>query len=488
MLIGDSITDGYYWSYGVGFRDDLFTLIQESGWPFEFVGSYGDAPYQGHFKGGACIGDFYPTGRGKVDVTADMNLRRPNIAIIHLGTNDMASENYYRITPYSYNGGYTFDTTTVSGRMATLVSWLCRWKNGTYGSDLRFIFVSQIIPKNVVVQSYKLIDENDEVVAFNKELAAIMADAEAGHIHSIPRGTLRLVDQYSTFDVATMVASDSTHPNDAGYAHMAEVFWDSLRTLPMHIAAVQTGWTGVPGIAVGPIQAKVMNDYGNPISGYEGRFVVSSGDATIVKPDTVLTDGSGLAGAMILINTPGESAIQANADNLVEASAGFTLTTQPMLIVEGTVRYRGTEKGIPDVTVFRSGSNSSTITDSSGRYKLYLSFDGHEVVLIPRKARWNGIGAHPVSKGDALQTARLVAGLENQTAGMVLSADVDGDGRITARDAALIARYAAGFSDSFAENLGTWFFEPDSIDCGILHQDRSDLDMEGGLCGDVDGL
>lgn len=59
----------------------------------------------------------------------------------------------------------------------------------------------------------------------------------------------------------------------------------------------------------------------------------------------------------------------------------------------------------------------------------------------------NGDGM--VSAVDAALAARYAAGLEQLTAEQLWAADVDGDGEVTSEDASLIAEYAAGLITEF---------------------------------------
>src|SRR4029453_2868100 len=63
LLLGDSITEGQ--GFPPGFRDNLFTLLQgDPSNTYNFVGSAGSPPLQGHFLGGEQINAFYPPGAG----------------------------------------------------------------------------------------------------------------------------------------------------------------------------------------------------------------------------------------------------------------------------------------------------------------------------------------------------------------------------------------------------------------------------------------
>lgn len=222
MPVGNSITDGAFGSSdGLGFRNDLYARLRDTGLSFDFVGGSGSAPYEGHFFGGARIEEFYPVGfgTGTRDITPAMNAYAPQYILLHLGTNNINNSDTQ--APYSNDNGQTF-LNTASGRLAELLAYLARWKTGTYGSSLQKIILCKIIPK---------VAYPDRLVLFNQEVAKIVSDSEQGRIPTIPAGTLYLVDQYSPFDVATMMSPDGIHPNDGGYSKMADVYFNALASL-----------------------------------------------------------------------------------------------------------------------------------------------------------------------------------------------------------------------------------------------------------------
>lgn len=194
LLIGDSITEGRMSQNGLGFRDDLYNSLSEANIPFVYVGPEGGYPFFGHYYVGALIDDFYygAGGYGAYDVGPSMDYYKPNYVLVHLGTN--GNENGKTIVPYINNEGVLLGN-TMTGRLANLLTYLIQWQNGARGTCLRQILVSQIIDKP---------EYNFEVVTFNEEVGHIFQDSNDGKIPSIPPGTLRLVDQFTTFDVATM--------------------------------------------------------------------------------------------------------------------------------------------------------------------------------------------------------------------------------------------------------------------------------------------
>jgi lysophospholipase L1-like esterase len=228
MPIGDSITEGTGADDRVGFRNDLHTLLTGAGQDFVFVGSNGDSPLRGHFKGGTKIRQFYPSGFGNgwgtgfVDVTPDMSVLRPDLVLIHLATNDINS-NFAPFAPYSYDHQHLY--ASASGRMAELIMYLLGWSDGTRGDFLESVVVSQIVPMQF---------KDADARAFNEAIGEMAEDFVEGNLTGRPErilvadhhGRLARNSHNFTGDASDWM-DDYLHPNDAGYAQMAEVYADA---------------------------------------------------------------------------------------------------------------------------------------------------------------------------------------------------------------------------------------------------------------------
>jgi len=205
MLIGDSITEGRGASDSIGFRKILYQLLQTAGLSVDFVGSSGESPYEGHFKGGSKIWEF--SAGGSMDVASDMEKYHPTATAIHLGTNGFTAN----IEP-----------------MITLVNYLLTWRYGK-GQYLQHIVVSQIIPRK---------GEDSLVVVFNMQLAKMVQDFQKGHL----TGRLEpvyLCDHFTRFlenplwasTDGTVLMADDLHPNSRGHDVMANAYMDVLAPL-----------------------------------------------------------------------------------------------------------------------------------------------------------------------------------------------------------------------------------------------------------------
>src|SRR6188768_3773757 len=224
LLIGDSITEGQ--GAPPGFRDDLHTLLgNDPNNTYNFVGSTGTPPLEGHFLGGQQINAFYPPGAGSgwgtgtFDVTPDMGPPGvPDMVAIHLGTNDVNSAPA-PYAPYSADHGQTL-IHSQSGELADFVGYLNRWYSGPTSTQLDYIVLSTIIPMNNRTADVR--DFNREVVAMSEDLSEGIATGTPVKV-TIADHNRRFMTNPNLFTFGGgdwMV--DNLHPNNAGYVQMAD--------------------------------------------------------------------------------------------------------------------------------------------------------------------------------------------------------------------------------------------------------------------------
>ncbi len=208
MPIGNSITAGVGSSSGAGYRPFLYNKLQ--GVDFALVGPNGAAPYNGHFVAGAKIEDFYAGGYGNAtrDVAPSMNSYRPEILLIHLGTNNMNND---AAGPYSVNAGISLEK-TASGKLAEFLRYVSQWSNGTRGDFLKRIVVCKIVPRLVYGSPDAKVGE------YNAEIDRMFFENAPG----IAFSKVTLVDMNSVVLISDL--GDGTHPTDAGYSKMADEY------------------------------------------------------------------------------------------------------------------------------------------------------------------------------------------------------------------------------------------------------------------------
>ncbi|KAJ7661664.1 lipolytic enzyme [Mycena rosella] len=190
MPLGASITFGVGSTDGNGYRGDLYTLLANDGNVVNMVGSQ---------KGGDFIdpdNEGYPgfiiTQVNDKGIAA-MPVQRPNIVTLLVGTNDMTGN---------------VDPAGAPARLATVI------QNVLDAPPLTLVVVSTL-PPNADSAS------NVRVDAYNAAIPGVIQQfTDAGR-------SVILADCHSVVGLGDLV--DGTHPNDAAYARMATVFYDSIQ-------------------------------------------------------------------------------------------------------------------------------------------------------------------------------------------------------------------------------------------------------------------
>ncbi|RKS68270.1 lysophospholipase L1-like esterase [Actinomadura pelletieri DSM 43383] len=199
MALGDSITYGIGHSGLSGYRDELRRRLVSEAQSMDFVGSQqsGNLPdrdNEGH--PGAMINDIARRADSAVP------LHKPNLVLLHAGTNDM-------------------DRGDAAGAPAALGSLIDQVIEDAPNTT---VLVSTLVPsKNAAVQA--------RIDAFNKQIPGVVAQRARTGKH------VAVVDMN---EVTTGDLADYLHPNDRGYAKMADEFGDAIR------AVAQEGWIADP--------------------------------------------------------------------------------------------------------------------------------------------------------------------------------------------------------------------------------------------------
>jgi lysophospholipase L1-like esterase len=191
MPLGDSITDGI--TVAGAYRIKLWSDIINNGYSVDFVGSLSNGP--------ASLGDKNHEGHSgwRIDqidtnINAWMDTYKPQIVLLHIGTNDIA-QNY--------------NLTNAPNRVGALIDKICA-KLPTGGK----LYVAQIIPLSTA-------DWNQKVSSFNLQVAGIVqTKANQGK-------PVYNVDMYSALTTADL--ADGVHPNLTGYNKMGDVWFSAIR-------------------------------------------------------------------------------------------------------------------------------------------------------------------------------------------------------------------------------------------------------------------
>lgn len=187
MPLGDSITEGDGSSHGTGYRAMLRDALAAAGHEVEFVGSMADDAgprHEGH--SGAEIDDI------AAHVVEWVARWRPDVVLLHLGTNDLDRAVAVDGAP---------------ARLGALIDAVLRTVPGVT------VFVASL----VLVETDAV---RGRVDAFNAAIPNLVAErARAGH-------DVRHVDLSGLLTVDDL--KDDLHPNDRGYAKMADAWFSAL--------------------------------------------------------------------------------------------------------------------------------------------------------------------------------------------------------------------------------------------------------------------
>nr|WP_238419684.1 GDSL-type esterase/lipase family protein [Streptomyces taklimakanensis] len=199
MPLGDSITYGIGSPTTSGYRAPLWEKLHGRAKSLDFVGSQQsgqlpDRDNEGH--SGAMISQIAGAANSSVP------LMRPNVVTLHAGTNDMDRG----------------DPAAAPDRLDGLIGQILDDAPDTT------VLVATLVPsRNETTQA--------RITGFNKEIRALVAERQgAGQ-------RVGLVDMRA---VTTADLADYLHPNDTGYAKMADAFHRGIA------AAVHDGWVKEP--------------------------------------------------------------------------------------------------------------------------------------------------------------------------------------------------------------------------------------------------
>ncbi|KAJ6479448.1 lipolytic enzyme [Mycena vitilis] len=197
MPLGASITFGTGSTDGNGYRADLYNLLAADGNTLNMVGSQHGGTFQDPDNEG------YPgfvIAQVNAKANTNMPTYRPNIVTLLVGTNDMVQN---------------LDVANAPARLTTLI------QNVLDEPPLTLVVVSTLPPNGNA-------DVNTRTTAYNAALPAVVQSfVNAGR-------SVVLVDSHAVVAVGDLV--DGTHPNDAAYARMAQVFYNGIQ------AAFAKGW------------------------------------------------------------------------------------------------------------------------------------------------------------------------------------------------------------------------------------------------------
>lgn len=212
LPLGDSITFGEG-SSGGGYRVELFRHAVQASQRITFIGTANPngppdvdgqtfpGAHQGHQGFVINGGGFSPTASLSLVLDAALPVLDPHIVLLMAGTNDINGNN------------------NLAGAPARLVGLL----DQIAGSEPEaLVVVAQLTPTRDAVL-------NARIETFNAAIAEELGALSVAGRH------VAVVDMYTPFvqtpNYQNVLLFDRLHPNDAGYAVMADIWYDAIRSL-----------------------------------------------------------------------------------------------------------------------------------------------------------------------------------------------------------------------------------------------------------------
>lgn len=249
MPLGDSITEGYYPpgdhdGYYEGYRRSLNISLYEAGVNVDFVGSQSDgigfdSDHEGHSG--------YTADEIRDNVYSWLASNPAEIVLLHIGTNDIE------------NGQSVDDVISeVEGIIGNIT---------LYNQDVT-VLIARIILRSDN-QSLNL-----NTIAYNEALETMVSSRIENGDH------LFLVDMEHALSYPADLESDYVHPNDVGYAKMANIWFNALMDV-INTYSLTINYIGNGDVIKDPAETyysygTVVNLTAEPQSGWE--FTSWSGD------------------------------------------------------------------------------------------------------------------------------------------------------------------------------------------------------------------
>ncbi len=200
MPVGDSITRGWYGSTGHwGYRKPLYDSLTNGSYDFNFVGSQADGSFpdpqhEGHNSWKAdeiLYGRVSEPGAGKLQNW--LNIHQPDIVLLHIGTNDI-----------------TAGDQNVASEVNAILDVIDNYEDA---NDKHVTVILALIINRK--------DYNEATTVFNND------------VNNMAQNRIASGDDIVVVDMEHALTYpgdmyDTWHPNDNGYAKMADVWYDAL--------------------------------------------------------------------------------------------------------------------------------------------------------------------------------------------------------------------------------------------------------------------
>jgi len=336
MPLGDSITRGWYGSaYRWGYRRPLYVSLTNGGYNFDFVGgqtdgNFPDPQHEGH--DGWQADNILPYLQGW------LNTHQPDVVLLHIGTNDVTwNDADANEVNDILNVIDNYEADSNKGVTVVLARIIDRYPNDpnttTYNNDLNTMATTRIA-------------NGDNIIIVNMQYAL----------------------NYST-DMA-----DWLHPNDNGYAKMANVWYIALADYLNSLSLAISGYVLEAGDNT-PVEGVLIRTDDNDINsvtdanGYY-ELLVNHGWSGVVIPEKegyVFEPNSNTYNNV----TQGYSDVNYTATLITFKISGYVVELDSNTPVEG-------------VLIQTDDNDINSVTDANGYYELLVNY-GWSGVAMPQK-------------------------------------------------------------------------------------------------------
>lgn len=200
--LGDSITEGVPFTY----RYALHGALKDAGMLFDFVGSMSNANHYGDEWDSDNEGHAGWTTHDILDhLDGWLKAYTPDVALIHLGTNDVVAIAYSAV----YEGNFSIQSSSKA-----LESIIAKLRTANSGVE---IYLAQILP---IIEDDPGSAVHGTLKIWNQTLATMAAAL------STPASPIIIVDMNSEFSAADL--HDNVHPNEEGATKMANKWAEKI--------------------------------------------------------------------------------------------------------------------------------------------------------------------------------------------------------------------------------------------------------------------
>jgi lysophospholipase L1-like esterase len=464
MPLGDSITRGWYGSaYDWGYRKPLYDLLTNNDYSFDFVGWKSDGSFQepSHQGRDGWHADELLNGRASAPAEgklADWLITdQPDVILLHIGTNDIVygDQNVGEVNGIldkidEYEVSYNKHIKVI---LALIINMKTPWPAVT------------IYNNGVNAMALNRITNGDDIV---------------------------IVDMESALNYPADIY-DNVHPNDTGYAKMAQVWYDALS---------QCDCVSKTTVA---ISGRVLEDDGN--TPLEGVLIMTEGNDVNAVTDAdgfyELTVQSGWSGVVV----PQKDGYEFEPNGYVftevnqDCSDVDYLAIPKTCMISGYVLDMTGVEPISDVNVSAENGGGSALTDANGYYEISVDFNWtgevkpskSNFILDPNARSYTDVNENYIEQQDYFGTElnlRITGCVKNDcntpVAGVLVDANNDGGEGVTDVNGFYEVWVSEGWQGTITLTKANFTFIPSSLNYDNVLTDIVDQNYTADSVYDLD--